>query len=107
VGIGRPGLVPMPVDDPVFGRRYMQVQSDIDEPTLQKMAQLTGGRFFRAKDPQALSQIFKEIDALEKTKIKVKEFWEFDEKFRIWALLALSVLVFELLLSGTVFRRLP
>jgi len=107
VGIGRPGLVPMPVDDPVFGRRYMQVQSDIDEPTLQKMAQLTGGRFFRAKDPQALSQIFKEIDALEKTKIKVKEFWEFDERFRIWVLLALSVLVFELLFSGTVFRRLP
>jgi Ca-activated chloride channel family protein len=107
IGIGRPGLVPMPVDDPVFGKRYMQVQSDIDEPTLQKMAQLTGGRFFRAKDPQALSQIFKEIDELEKTKIKVKEFWEFDEKFRIWVLLALSVLVFELLLSGTVFRRLP
>ncbi|MCI0404481.1 MAG: VWA domain-containing protein [candidate division Zixibacteria bacterium] len=107
IGIGRPGLVPMPVDDPVFGRRYMQVQSDLDEPTLQKMARLTGGRFFRAKDPQALARIFEEIDALEKTKIKVKEFWEFDEKFRIWALLALSALVLELFLSGTVFRRLP
>jgi len=107
IGIGRPGMVPMPVDDPVFGRRYAQVQSDLDEGTLQKMARLTGGRFFRAKDPGALSQIFKEIDALEKTKIKLKEFWEFDEKFRTWAFLALSALFLELLLSGTVFRRLP
>jgi len=107
IGIGRPGLVPMPVDDPVFGRRYAQVQSDLDEGTLQKMAQLTGGRFFRAKDPGALSQIFKEIDALEKTKIKLKEFWEFDEKFRTWVFLALSALFLEFLLSGTVFRRLP
>ena len=107
IGIGRPGLVPMPVDDPVFGRRYMQVQSDLDEETLQKMARLSGGRFFRAKDPQALAQIFKEIDALEKTKIKVKEFWEFDEKFRTWTWLALSALVLELFLSGTFFRRLP
>ncbi len=107
IGIGRPGMVPMPVDDPVFGRRYAQVQSDIDEPTLQKMAQLTGGRFFRAKDPEALAQIFKEIDTLEKTKIKLKEFWEFDEKFRTWAFLALSALFLEFLLSGTTFRRLP
>lgn len=107
IGIGRPGLVPIPVDDPVFGRRYAQIQSDIDEPTLEKIAQLTGGRFYRAKDEQALAQIFKEIDALEKTKIKVKEFWEFDEKFRTWAFLALSALFLDLLLSGTVFRRLP
>lgn len=107
IGIGRPGLVPMPVDDPVFGRRYMQIQSDLDEETLQKMAALTGGKFFRAKDSEALSQIFKEIDAMEKTKIKVKEFWEFDEKFRLWALLALSALVLELFLSGTLFRSLP
>jgi len=107
IGIGRPGMVPIPVDDPVFGRRYAQIQSDIDEPTLQKMAQMTGGRFFRAKDPQGLQQIFKEIDALEKTKIKVKEFWEFDEKFRPWVIGALAVLIFELFLSGTVFRRLP
>ncbi len=107
IGIGRPGLVPMPVDDPVFGRRYMQVQSDLDEETLQKMARTTGGRFFRAKDPQALAQIFKEIDALEKTKIKLKEYWEFDEKFRTWAFLALSALVLELFLSGMLFRRLP
>ena len=107
IGIGRPGMVPMPVDYPVFGRRYAQVQSDIDEPTLQKMAQLTGGRFFRAKDPQALAQIFKEIDTLEKTKIKLKEFWEFDEKFRTWAFLALSALFLEFLLFGTTFRRLP
>lgn len=107
IGIGRPGMVPLPVDDPVFGRRYVQIQSDVDEETLQRIAQLTGGRFYRAKDPEALAQIFKAIDSLEKTKIKVKEFWEFDEKFRLWALLALSALVVELFLSGTLFRRLP
>jgi len=107
IGVGRPGMVPFPVDDPVLGRRYMQVPSDVDEETLRKMAQLTGGRYFRAKDPETFSRIFKEIDVLEKTRIKVKEHWEFDEKFRNWALAALAVLVFELFLSGTVFRRLP
>jgi Ca-activated chloride channel family protein len=107
IGIGRQGLVPMPVDDPVFGRRYMQVQSDLDEPTLREMARLTGGKFYRAKDEKALALIFKEIDALEKTKIKVKEFWEFDERFRPWVLGGLLILLFELFLGATVFRRLP
>ena len=66
IGVGKGGLVPFPVDDPIFGKRYVQARVDIDEEALQKIADITSGLFFRAYDESSLTEIYKEIDELEK-----------------------------------------
>ena len=68
VAIGREGLVPFPVDDPIFGRRMRQIETHIDEELLRRIADTTGGEMFRATDPEALQHIFATIDELEKTR---------------------------------------
>lgn len=69
VGIGTNGMAPMPVMTP-FGVEYQDTPVEIDEATLQNIAQITGGKYFRATDKAALRDIYKEIDKLEKRKIK-------------------------------------
>jgi len=107
IGAGTPEGGDMPVDDPLLGRRLVPVKSDLDEDTLLKVATLTGGRYFRAKSPDALKEIFKEIDAMEKTDIKVREFMEYEELYWPFLLAALAFLFVELGLSKTIFRTLP
>ncbi|MDD5084750.1 MAG: VWA domain-containing protein [Candidatus Omnitrophica bacterium] len=81
IGVGRGGLVPFPIDDPLMGRRYVQARVDVDEPTLKRIADLTGGLYFRARDPGGLAEIYKKINQLERTEIKVKEYRNYDELF--------------------------
>jgi Ca-activated chloride channel family protein len=69
VGIGTNGMAPMPVMTP-FGVEYQDMPVEIDEATLQNIAQITGGKYFRATDEATLRDIYKEIDKLEKRKIK-------------------------------------
>ena len=76
---GRGGVVPVPIDDPVFGRRVQMVRMDVDEETLSKIAQRTGGRFFRATDPQALTTIYSEIDRLERAPIRSIEYRDYQD----------------------------
>jgi Ca-activated chloride channel family protein len=68
--VGRGGVVPVPVDDPVFGRRIEMVRMDVDEGVLRDIARRTGGRFFRALDPDALAGIYAAIDRLERAPIR-------------------------------------
>lgn len=107
VGAGAEGLAPYPVDDSVFGRRYVQVEVDIDEPMLQEIAQITGGLYFRATDRDQLEQIYREIDGLEKTEIQVTEFTRYSELFHIPLALAVLFLLAEMILSTTLLRRIP
>ena len=79
----------------------------IDEATLQSIASTTGGRYFRATDNNVLSDIFQEIDALEKTAIDVRNFTHTEDNFLPWALLAFALLAFELLMRTTILRSLP
>ena len=58
IGVGTEGEAPYPIDDPIQGRRYIMVQADIDEPTLQQIAEATGGQYFRATNANALREIF-------------------------------------------------
>ncbi|MEZ4654758.1 MAG: VWA domain-containing protein [Candidatus Eisenbacteria bacterium] len=69
VGVGAEQEAPYPVDDPMLGRHYVYLPAQIDEETLQKVADLTGGEYFRATDAEALEQIYERIDQLEKTKV--------------------------------------
>jgi len=83
------------------------VQSQIDEPTLMKMAELTHGKFFRANNFKELEEIYSIIDSLEKTKVKVRHFTNYEELFHFFALAALALIGFELLLANTKYRSLP
>lgn len=105
--IGRGGMVPFPVNDPLFGKRYIQADVEIDEMTLKRIADITGGLFFRARDPQSLNEIYEKINALEKTEIKVKEYRSYNELFSLFLVPALLVLLIEVLLSRTLLLKVP
>jgi len=107
IGAGTQGGARVPVDDPLFGRRYAQMQVDIDEPTLRETAALTGGRYFRATDTESLQQIYDEIDELETTEIEVEQFTRYGELFHVPLLFGLGALLLEVGLGRTVLRRIP
>jgi Ca-activated chloride channel family protein len=107
IGAGTQGAAPVPVDDPIFGRRVARVRVDVDEPTLQETARLTNGRYFRATDRESLERIYDEIDALETTEIEVQQFTRYGELFHAPLLAGLGVLLFELGLAKTALRKIP
>jgi Ca-activated chloride channel family protein len=107
IGMGRPGQVPVPVLD-MFGRETIQYQeSRLDEATLQEIAEITGGRYFRAEDTTSLKQIYAEIDSLEKSQVEVERFTRFQELMGWLLIPALGLVVSEMFLRKTVFRKLP
>ncbi|HEX9652487.1 MAG TPA: VWA domain-containing protein [bacterium] len=107
VGVGTYGEAMYPVDDPIFGKRYVAMPVQIDEPMLREIASLTNGSYFRATDKQSLENIFKEIDQLEKTKIEVKQYTRFKELFVQYLFFALGLIMVEVVLSNTKFRKIP
>lgn len=107
IGVGTIGEAPIPTGRGLGGFRYELLPVRIDEPLLQEIAQKTGGRYFRAKDSEALSRIFRQIDALEKTPIQVTRYTRYDETTRPLILLGLGALALELLLAGTLVVRVP
>jgi len=98
---------PYPVDDPFFGKRYVPIQVDIDESMLRKVAQMTGGKMFRATDRKRLKSIYDEIDEMEKTEIKVKEYTRYAELFHYFLIAGLGLLLIEAVLVNTRFRKIP
>ncbi len=107
IGVGTRGTAPMPQRD-MFGRKvYVQVPVDIDEKTLQEIAAKTGGKYYRADNTPKLQKIYDEIDKLEKTEAEVKKYVRVEELFS-WAVVpGLFLVLLELLLNHTVWRRLP
>ncbi|MGH7572221.1 MAG: vWA domain-containing protein [Gemmatimonadota bacterium] len=107
IGIGTTGEAPYLLEDPRFGRRYVRVVVRIDEDVLRDIADRTGGRYFRATDPQALSEVYAEIDRLERSPLAGRRpVVRFDRY--LWLLIpALGFVVLEGMLRGTLFRRLP
>ncbi|HZD03633.1 MAG TPA: VWA domain-containing protein, partial [Longimicrobiales bacterium] len=81
IGAGTRGTARVPVDDPLRGRFYATVRVDVDEPTLKEVAQVTGGRYFRATDRESLVRIYGEIDQLERSEIEVQHFTRYEERF--------------------------
>lgn len=79
----------------------------IDEGLLQRIANETGGRYFRAKDKEGLQNIYKQIDQLEKSKVEVMSYKRHEEKFLPFALAALALLFLEILIRYTILRRFP
>jgi Ca-activated chloride channel family protein len=106
IGVGTIGTAPFPVNT-VFGQQVQNMEVKIDEAMLQKIANITGGKYFRATNKDKLRQIYEEIDKMEKTKVEVKEYSKRSEEFIPFALLALAFLLAEVLLRNTVLRNLP
>lgn len=107
VGVGTRGRAPIPVDDPVFGRRLISVEVDIDEDTLRKIATITHGRYFRATDREELLAIYDQIDKLEKTKVESETFVEYTERYVWFIVPAVGLFLLELGLAETVLRETP
>ncbi|MCM1348837.1 MAG: VWA domain-containing protein [Firmicutes bacterium] len=107
IGVGKNGNAPYPVPD-IAGRiTYSMLPVTIDEPTLKSIAQNTGGKYFRATDGSVLSDIFKEIDQLEKSRIDVQNFSHTEDNYMPWAILAVILLGLELLLRHAWLRPIP
>lgn len=106
VGIGTNGVAPYPVQTPL-GVQMQDMQVQIDEPLLRKIAAGTGGKYFRATDNVSLEDIYHQIDQMEKTKVKITSYKRYEELFYPLALAALVLLFLETLLRYTVFRSLP
>ncbi|WP_304297438.1 VWA domain-containing protein [Porphyromonas gulae] len=106
VGVGTRGEAPFPIQTE-FGVRIQNVPVDIDEPTLDGIAEVSGGKYFRAVDNKTLDEIYKEIDKLEKTRLMTKSFKAYEEKYFVYALIAFLLLLTEFLLRNTLLRSNP
>jgi Ca-activated chloride channel homolog len=105
--VGKGGMVPVPVSDPVFGRRVEMVRMDVDEAPLVEIAQRTGGRFFRATEAGALSNIYSEIDRLERAPVRSIEYRDYHDLGPLLLSIAAVILLFQALSNVTWAVRLP
>jgi len=107
VGVGTEGTANYPAQD-MFGRtRMIKMEVEIDEETLQKISDITDGKYFRATDNNKLRQIYQEIDRLEKSKINIKEFSRKEEEYLPFVLTAFIILLFEFFIKKTILRSIP
>ena len=79
----------------------------IDESLLRRIAEETGGRYFRAKDKEGLQNIYNQIDQMEKSKVEITSYKRYEELFFPLAIAALAFLFLEILLRYTIFKRFP
>lgn len=107
IGIGQAGVVMRTENHPFFGQIKRRVRSDLDEASLTRVAEITGGKYFNAATTGALRDVYKEIDQLERTELETTRFYRWDEKFAPIALAGLICLVLEIFLAQTIFRRIP
>jgi len=107
IGAGKPGVALYPVEDPIFGKRYMQMETEIDEELLRQIADETGGMYFRAKDEKGLRDIYETIGKLEKARIETKEYADYTEIVGGFLLLGIIIFLVETVLTNTVFRKIP
>jgi Ca-activated chloride channel homolog len=105
--VGRGGVVPVPVTDAAGAKRIEMVRMDVDEGVMREIAKATGGRFFRAQDPAALSQIYSEIDRLERAPIRSIVYREYRDLGPQLLALAAAVFAAHLLFAATFAFRLP
>lgn len=106
IGVGTRGYAMMPVDDPIFGKRYVQVPVNIDEELLQKIARQTGGKYFRATDTEKLKEIYKSIDQMEKSEVKTKKYVLYRTKY-LYTLIPSFLLFFIWLFFNLIWRQIP
>jgi Ca-activated chloride channel family protein len=108
IGVGTRGTAPSPSHYDMFGRLvFIDAPVEIDEQILTDIASATGGEYFRATDNGSLEEVYKRIDALEKSRIEADANVEYHELFMAWALAALGLLVLEFVVRRLAIRELP
>lgn len=107
IGAARPGEVPVPVESMLGGTQIVYQESLLDEETLQQVAEITGGRYFRAENSQGLQSIYNEINDLEKSQVEVQVFNQYFELAALLLVPALIIILLELALRNTILRKLP
>lgn len=105
IGVGTRGMAPIPVQG-MFGIVYQTQEVEIDEDMLTNIATMTGGKYFRATNNQALKDIYQQIDELEKTKIDVRQYSRKYEEYRMFGIWALFFLLTEILIRNTILRSI-
>jgi Ca-activated chloride channel homolog len=106
IGVGTDGYAPQPVNTPL-GVQMQNTKVTIDEKLMKEIANETGGKYFRAKDNAGLAKIYEDIDTLEKTKVEISTLTRYTEKFFPFVIAALALLLLEVLLRFTVFKKFP
>lgn len=104
IGAGTRGTAPYPVQDPVFGTRYQNVKVDIDEEMLTKIADMTGGEYFRAVNTSRLQEIYNQIDKLERTEIEEVIYTDHQDLYLRFLLPALGLLILGVVCDKVLFR---
>lgn len=107
VGVGTEGEAPYPIDAGPLGTRYTTIREELDEPLLRRIAEETGGRYFRATDAEGLEEAFLTIDALERSEIRSRVRIQYTERFHAALGPAALLLLLEGLLVTTRLRRIP
>jgi Ca-activated chloride channel homolog len=107
IGVGTRGMARVPYIDQWGQRRYVQQQVNIDEETLTEIAERTGGQYYRADRTEALVAIYDEIDQMEKSEVEVRHYERYRELFPWVVLPGVVLLILEIILGNTVWRRLP
>lgn len=106
IGAAKTGMVPVPTET-LFGTQISYQESQLDEATLQQIADLTGGRYYRAEDTEGLRQIYDEINNLEKSQVEIEVYNQYQELAGWLIIPALMLLLIEMILRKTVFRTIP
>ncbi|GIW23220.1 MAG: aerotolerance protein BatA [Candidatus Sericytochromatia bacterium] len=106
IGVGSAGKIPY-IQDTFWGPQIVYAESDLDEQLLIKIAEKTKAKYYRAKNTEELEKIYDEINKLEKSNIKSKKYYEYKELFSYFIIVALILLLVELILSNTLFIRIP
>jgi Ca-activated chloride channel family protein len=107
IGAGTKGIAPIRVDLPDGRSELRQTQVSIDETTLKHIASETGGEYYRATSIEALGEIYKRIDKLERTTFEEEQFLEFHQYYGVFLVVAMALVILALVLRGTILRRLP
>ncbi len=106
IGAGTRGMAPYPVQTPFGGIKYQQVEVNINEPLLQNIAEVTGGKYFRAESKEKLQQIYDEIDKMERSKIEINEYKRLHEEFYPFVICGLILLIISFILKNTIFKSI-
>ena len=99
IGTGKPGQAMVPVEDPIFGKRLLYIEDELDEETLKDIAKTTGGLYFRATSLEKLNEIYSQIDDMEKTVMDETLFFDYQENFHKFLYAGFFLILLELIMK--------
>jgi Ca-activated chloride channel family protein len=106
IGVGTNGLAPYPYPT-AAGVQYINIPVEIDEQTMNQIAETTDGKYFRATSNSKLKEVYQEIDKLEKTKLNVKAYSKRQENYQPFALILFLCILGEILLRNSILKKIP